>query len=91
MPEDITRAFLVRLWELQAEAGLTNAELARRLRCHRTYIRHLKTGARKRIGLDLALNAASLFPDLRRFFLSPELPTGNNPVPQSNEDEGVQP
>jgi plasmid maintenance system antidote protein VapI len=85
MSEEVTRAFLVRLWELQAEAGISNADLARRLGCHPSYIRHLKIGDRKRIGLDIALNAAKIFPELRHFFLSSELPVSNTDVPQGNE------
>lgn len=91
MSEEVTGAFLARLWELQAEAGLNSAELARRLGCHPSYIHHLKAGRRTRIGLDIALNAANLFPELRRFFLSSELPVSNTPLPPGNEDEGVQP
>lgn len=85
MSEEVTRAFLARLWELQAEAGMSNAELSRRLGCHPSYIRHLKIRDRRRIGLDIALNAASLFPELRRFFLPTELPVSNTAVPESNE------
>lgn len=86
MSEETTKEFLARLWELQAEAGISNADLARRLGIHPSYVRHMKAGRRgKQIGLDLAVRAATLFPELRRFFLPSELPVSNTVVPTGNE------
>jgi transcriptional regulator with XRE-family HTH domain len=87
MTEEMTRRFLTRLWELQADAGLTNAELARRLGCSASYIHHIKTGRPgrgKSLGLNLVLAAVSLFPELNSFLVA-DLRTGNDNVPPRNE------
>ena len=90
MSEETTREFLARLWELQAEAGIRDVDLARRLGCHPSYIRHMKAGRKgKRIGLDIAVKAATLFPELRRFFLPSELPVSNTEIPQEQQDDEV--
>ncbi len=82
MSKEVTLAFLKRLWELQAEAGMSNAEVARILGCSPSYIRHMKAGR----------NAAQRFPELRSFFLPSELPVGNTDVLAGNEsaEEGQQ-
>lgn len=73
MPEEITRQFLARLWELQADAGLSDAALARRLEVHRTYISHMKSGRKgRRLTMDFALRAIREFPPLA-VFLTPEI------------------
>ncbi len=93
MSKEVTLAFLKRLWELQAEAGMSNAEVARILGCSPSYIRHMKAGRKgKQIGLSIALNAAQRFPELRSFFLPSELPVGNTDVLAGNEstEEGQQ-
>lgn len=87
MTEETTRQFLARLWELQADAGLKNSELATILGCTPSYIRHMKAGRKgSRIGLNIALAAARRFPELR-FFLSSDFPVGNTDVLPSNEGE----
>lgn len=92
MDGETTKAFLMRLWELQSEAGISNADLARRLGCDPSYIRHMKAGRKGgRIGLDIAMKASALFPELRRFFLPSELPVSNTEIPPREQDEGVQP
>ncbi len=92
MSEETTQQFLQRLWELQAEAGLSNAALARVLGVSPSYIHHLRRGRPgrgRRIGLNVALAAASAFPELR-IFLSTELPVGNTDVPTVNDQEHPQ-
>jgi hypothetical protein len=93
MSEEVTRKFLARLWALQAEAGLSNAELAERIGCDASYISHLRAWRRRRrLGLDIALGAASVFPELRAFFLPSDFPVSNTDVPTGNESpvEGQQ-
>lgn len=81
MSEEITQQFLARLWELQAEAGVSNTELALILGCSPSYIRHMKAGRKgKRIGLHIALAAVRRFPELGSFLLLADLPVGNDNV-----------
>lgn len=87
MPEDVTRQFLARLWELQAEAGLSNGQLARLLGCSPSYVSHLRAGRRGRqVGLTLTLAAIRRFPDLG-VFLTSELPTGTVELPSVTDRE----
>lgn len=92
MSEEVTRQFLARLWVLQAERNLTDAQLAALLGCSKSYISHLRTWRRpRRLGLDIALAAARTFPELRSFLLS-ELPVSNTAEPTVDGlpmDEGV--
>lgn len=90
MPDDVAAAFLERLRELQREAGLTDAQLARALGYERSYLTRLMGGTRgSRLSLAFALKAAEVFPDLAVFFptgitkVNEEYTTGTNA-----EDEG---
>lgn len=85
MTTETTREFLQRLWALQAEAGVTNAQLARILGCGASYVRHLKAGRRKVIGLRIALAAARRFPELGVFLLA-EFPVENDNAPLGNTE-----
>lgn len=86
MSEETTKQFLARLWSLQDADGLSNAELSRRIGCDASYIGHLRAGRKgKRVGLDFALGAARLYPELRGFFLPSELPVGNTVMLEGNE------
>lgn len=91
MTEEITARFLDRLWQLQEQAGLTNAALARLLGCDASYIRHLKAGRRRRLGLNIALAATRRFPELLVFLLTEELPVSNTDVPRGNAEEDTTP
>jgi hypothetical protein len=86
MSEENTARFLVRLWELQAEAGLNNSQLARAIGCDPSYVRHLKAGRKKVIGLRIALGAVNRFPELSLFLLA-DFPRGQHNVPRSTEGE----
>lgn len=89
MTEESTRRFLARLWALQAEAEMTNAELSRRLGCNPSYINHLKKGRPgrgKRVGLKFALAATHEFPELASLLLA-DFPVGNDTVLPGNEGE----
>lgn len=87
MTEDTTGKFLGRLWQLQAEAGLRDADLARILGCDPSYVRHLKAGRRKRLGLPIALRATVRWPELRSILVA-EFPLGTDNVRPSNDAEG---
>ncbi len=86
MNEETTREFLQRLWQAQDDAGVSNAELARRLECDASYITHLRLGRRDypKLGAAFVLNAARHFPDLRSFLLPAELLVGNTSVPTNH-------
>jgi transcriptional regulator with XRE-family HTH domain len=85
MSEEVTRRFLARLWELQAEHGLKDAQLAAILGCTPSYLSHLRAWKRpRRLGLDFALAAARTFTDLRDVLLS-ELPVSNTALPPVDE------
>lgn len=93
MSEAETKEFLTRLWEIQAERGLKNSQLAAILGCSPSYIRHLKRGRPgrgKRLGLNIALAAAREFPDLS-FLLVAEFPVSNydrdSGEPEAHEGE----
>lgn len=74
MTEETTRAFLRRLWELQAERGLRNADLARALGISASYVSRLKSRPRvMRLGYAIALAAVREFPELG-IFLRSDLP-----------------
>jgi hypothetical protein len=86
MSEEVTKAFLLRLWELQSEARLSDKALADLIGCSPSYITHMRAGRKgKRIGLNIAMGAASVFPELRSFFLPPDVLMRNTVVPQGNE------
>lgn len=88
MSTETTRQFLARLWELQADAGLRNADLARALGCSPSYLRHMKAGRKgDRIGLAIALAAVRRFPELNRFLMLADFPTGNDNVLPRNEEQ----
>jgi len=89
MTEETTRDFLARLWQLKLDAKMSNVELARHLGCSPSYISHLRRGRPgkgSQVGLEFALNAARLFPELRSFLLPSELLVSNNVVPDGNEE-----
>jgi DNA-binding transcriptional regulator LsrR (DeoR family) len=91
MTEQTTREFLARLWQLQAEHGIGNAELARRLGISPSYVRRLQTRANiRRLGYAIALAAAREFPELA-LFLRVDLPTSQCIVPICKDEEGTQP
>lgn len=89
MSEETTRAFLARLWEIQEQRGIRNAELARMLGISPSYVRRLKTrGDRvRRLGFSIALAAVREFPELA-FFLTADLPTSQEETIISKPEEG---
>lgn len=86
MDEPREQAFLTRLWEIQAEHGLNDTDLARRLGVHASLLTHMKAGRKGRqLSLRFALAAVECFPVLRSFLL-PDLTTISGPL---TEDRGV--
>jgi transcriptional regulator with XRE-family HTH domain len=87
MSDEIARAFLARLWELQAAAGISNVDLARQLHVTPSYVSRLKRGERSgsAISLALALRACTVYPELR-FFLSSDVPASVECVPGRTEE-----
>ncbi len=74
MPPELAEAFLARLWELQAEQGLSGSALARDLGVSPGYISRMKRGARgHRLSLNFAHRATQRFPELA-LFLTSDLP-----------------
>lgn len=74
MPPEVASAFLARLWELQAEHGLTGAALARELGISEPYLSRLKRGIRgQRLSVNFVHRAVQRFPELA-FFLTSGLP-----------------
>jgi transcriptional regulator with XRE-family HTH domain len=60
--------FLERLWELQAEAGLSDSELARRLGVQQSYVSRLRSGDRgQRLTINIVGRAVRVFPRLSSF------------------------
>jgi hypothetical protein len=85
MTEETTREFLTRLWQLQAERGVSNSQLARLLGISPSYVRRLKTRARVvRLGWNIALAAVREFPELAPF-LTTDLPSSQDILPICKE------
>lgn len=87
MTEETTRQFLARLWQLQAERSVKDAELARRLGISPSYVRRLKTRTNvRRLGFHIALAAVREFPELA-LFLTTDLPTSKPILPTCKDNE----
>ncbi len=84
MTEQKDRAFLERLWTLQAEAGLSDSALARDLGVAHSSIWRLKCGNRH-LGLQIVKAACARFPELRDVLFS-DLPEITGTMPIVNED-----
>lgn len=67
------QAFLTRLWELQAEAGLSDTALARELGVNQSHIWRAKNDPSRTFGIKFALGACDRFPELRDFLFG-EMP-----------------
>lgn len=67
MRSELSEVFLQHLWRLQAAAGISDAELARRIGNERSYISRLKNDREqtRNISLSFAVRSARLFPELR--------------------------
>ena len=90
MSEKTTREFLQRLWEIQAERGISNSELSRMLGISPSYVRRLKTRENvKRLGWHIALAAVREFPELASF-LGVDLPS-SQPIMPTCKDAGEEP
>lgn len=80
MDDHRDRDFLVRLWTLQAEHGLNDTDLARRLGVDASLVTHMKAGRKgRRLSLRFARAAVACFPELRSFLLS-DLTTISDPL-----------
>lgn len=66
------QTFLARLWELQADAGLTDADLARQMGVDQALISRAKRDHPKTVGSKFLLRAGTVFPELG-FLLFPDL------------------
>ena len=65
MGSEQSEAFLVRLFELQEAAGLSDQELARRLGFSHPYVNRLRRRVRgKRLSVRFIFAAAAAFPEL---------------------------
>lgn len=67
MGSELSATFLRALWVEQAEAGISDAQLARDLGCDRAYISRLKGDANRpsNISMEFAVRAGTRFPALR--------------------------
>ena len=66
------QGFLSRLWTLQADAGLSDAELARKMGVDQALVSRAKHPGTKSVGSKFLLGAGSVFPELG-FLLFPDL------------------
>lgn len=74
---------LTRLWQRQAELGLSNTALASEIGVTQSYVSLLRRGKRGgRIGADVYLRVLHRFPDLG-FALPAVVPTGNATMTES--------
>lgn len=80
--------FLRRLWQLQTERGLTDAELARRLGVNQSTVCRLKQGERDAPSLRVTLAMVREFPELAPFLTPTDLRT-SQPILPTCKDEGV--
>ncbi len=69
------RAFLAKLWEMQAEAGLSDAALARDMGVSHSHVSRAKHDPTRVFGVKFLLGACDRFPELA-FFLSRDIPDG---------------
>lgn len=79
---------LTRLWQRQAEMGLTNAALATEIGVSESYVSYLRRGLRgRKLGADVYLRVLRRFPDLG-FALPAVVPTGNATMTESKTGGG---
>lgn len=83
-----TLAFLQRLWELQAEAGLTDAVLARRMGVDQALVCRAKRDKPRTVGSKFLLGAGSVFPELG-LLLFPELSIMNDDFSEIEEERAA--
>lgn len=82
------QAFLTRLWELQAEAGLTDAELARKMGVDPALICRAKRDTTRTVGSKFLLGAGSVFTELG-FVLFPDLSIITSDMSEIEDEEGA--
>ncbi len=80
------QAVLTRLWELQAEAGLSDADLARRMNVDQALISRTKRRRAKTFGMKFFLGAVEVFPELG-FLLSSDLSIIRSDLPIVKDEE----
>lgn len=73
------QAVLTRLWELQAEAGLSDAALARALMVAQSNVSRAKREADRSVSVKFLISACDAFPELV-FLLFPNLHQCTTPV-----------
>ncbi len=81
-------AFLARLWELQAAAGKSDADLARAMGVDQSLISRVRRTDPPTFGIKFALGACEVFPELR-FFLFPNIPILTDAVSIDTNGEGA--
>lgn len=87
MNQSREHAFLTKLWELQAEAGLSDAALAREMGVSHSHVSRAKHDPTRTFGVKFLLGACDRFPDLALFlFHNMPIGTGNMTV---GTDEGA--
>ncbi len=85
MPEEVVRAMLTRLAEIQEAQGWSTSRLAREIGISPSYLGRLKRGERgDHLRLDTAMKMVARFPELA-VFLTDVSPTITNP---ETEGEG---
>lgn len=89
-PMSTTReaTFLKRLSELQQDAGMTDADLARAMGVDQSLISRVKRSDPPTFGIKFALGACDRFPELR-FLLFPDVPILTSDVPVLTDGEGA--
>jgi transcriptional regulator with XRE-family HTH domain len=66
--DDRHTTFLARLWELQAEAGLSDSALAEQLGVSQSYVSRLRSGDRgQRLTINIVGRAVHVFRELASF------------------------
>ena len=79
--------FLQKLWQLQRDRGLNDAELARRIGVNQSTISRMKHKERKTPGLRVALAMIREFPELAPFLTPTNLPTSQPILPSCKDAE----
>lgn len=86
MSDPRERAFLGRLWELQADAGLTDSALAREMGVNHSHVWRAKHDPTRTFGMKFLLGACDRFPELR-FYLFAESPILSDACADGGKDE----
>lgn len=85
MSDTPEQAFLDRLWKLQDDAKLTDAQLAHEMGVNQSHIWRAKKDPSRTFGIKFARGAVRWRPELA-FFLHPEMRIGHHDMPISSKD-----